>query len=141
MLRQRNVIGFVMVVDIKGLRRRFMKLYGKKLNAELAKRKKSKEERRAQGLSIRIAAKQRGISVTELLAFEYGYDCCPHKEWKDQVVGFPMPKLIFKACKKCGKPDEATMEKVADKNMDRVYSVYKKIYGKNKIKGATGFER
>ncbi len=55
-----------------------MKLYGKELDDELAKRRQSQDERRNQRISIREAAKQRGLNASELLAYEYGYDVCTH---------------------------------------------------------------
>lgn len=109
-----------------------MKLNGKVLDAELAIRKQAKEERRNKRLTLREAAKQKGISVTDMIAYENGQDVCPHKKWEDQAVGFPLPKLIFKVCKKCGKINEATTEKVCDKNLKRVYNIYKRIYGDKK---------
>ena len=107
-----------------------MILYGKELDAELEKRKAEKEERRKQRITLRNAARQKGVDVSELLAYENGYDVCPHEEWKDSVGGFPIPKLIFKTCKKCGKINEKIVEKVNDSNLKRVYNVYKEIYGK-----------
>ena len=104
-----------------------MKLYGKDLDDELAKRKTSKNARRDQGLTIRNAAKQKNISPSEFLAYEYGYDICPHEEWEDSVGGMPIPKFIMKRCKKCGKVAGRSIKKVDDSNMQRVYDVCKKL--------------
>ena len=111
-----------------------MKLYGKELDDELAKRKQAKEERLAQRLTIHKAAKAKGIKPTELLAYEGGHDCCPHLEYEDMTGGFPFPKVIFKRCKKCGKVNENTMEKLSDDNMERAYKVYERIYKKDEKK-------
>ena len=104
-----------------------MKLYGKELDEEMAKRKLEKDSRMAQKISLRDWAKQKNISITDLLDREYGCDICPHEEYKDQVGGFPIPKLLFKICKKCGHVNPKTTEKVNDANLDRVYSVYKEM--------------
>ena len=109
-----------------------MKLYGKELDDEIAKRKLVREERLNKRLTLRNAAKERNISASELVAYESGHDICDHEEWEDQAGGFPMPKLIFKVCKKCGKVDETTTEKVSDANMERVYEIYKRLYPKEK---------
>jgi len=105
-----------------------VKLYGKELDDELARRRQARDERIGNRISFRDAAKAKGIKPSEFLALEYGYDVCPHEEWKDSVGGFPVPLLIFKVCKKCGKVDENTAEKVNDTNMERVYNVYREIY-------------
>jgi len=104
-----------------------MKLYGKDLDRELAKRKESKEERRKQRLTVHKAAKLKGVKPTDILAYEYGYDVCPHEEYRDEVAGFPMPKLIFKVCKKCGKVDETTIERVSEENEERVFKVIQEV--------------
>jgi len=103
-----------------------MKLYGKELDDELAKRHQAREERRSQRLTIRNAAKLRGINAVDLLAWERGEDLCPHEEYEDQVGGFPIPKIIFKVCKKCGKIDENASEKVVENNLERAYQVFKR---------------
>ena len=102
-----------------------MKLYGKELDDELAKRRQDQDIRRAQKLTIRKAAEQRGISPSNLIAYERGDDICPHEEWTDQVGGFPTPLFISKVCTKCGKLLEDSMERVGDKNRDRVAAVFK----------------
>jgi hypothetical protein len=102
-----------------------MILYGKELDDELIKRKQAKNERIAQRISLRDEARRKNISVTELLDYEYGCNACPHEEYKDQVGGFPIPQLVFKVCKKCGKVNPKTTEKVNDTNLDRVYDVLK----------------
>ncbi len=105
-----------------------MKLYGKELDDELAKREQARQERTAQRLTLRKAAKVKGVKATDIVAYEGGWDICPHLEYEDMTAGFPFPKVIFKRCKKCGKVDENTMEKLSDDNMNRAYEVYKKIY-------------
>lgn len=80
-----------------------MKLYGKELNDELAKRAQAKEERRAQGLTLRAAALARGVDPSEIISYENGQDICHHKKWIDQVGGFPIPKFVLKVCAKCNK--------------------------------------
>jgi hypothetical protein len=107
-----------------------MKLYGKELDDELAKRKQSRQERIGNRITIHKAAKLKGIKPTELLAYEGGHDVCPHLEYEDMTAGFPFPKVIFKRCKKCGEVDENTTEKLSEDNMERAYEVYKKIYDK-----------
>ena len=109
-----------------------MKLYGKELDAELAKRKQEQEDRRSQRISIREAAKIKNLRPSEYLAWAYGYDICPHEKYEDMLGGVPMPKLIFKQCKKCGKVDEKSMEKVTDKNLKKTYKIMQKIMSKGK---------
>ena len=104
-----------------------MKLHGKALDIELAKRKSARDERRDQRLTLRDAAKQRNIKVTELLAYESGQDVCPHEKWEDMLGGVPIPKLIFRRCKKCGKIDKKSVEKVTDKNLKKTYKIFQKI--------------
>lgn len=108
-----------------------MKLYGKKLDVELAKRKHARENRRNQGLTLRNAAKQQNIDILELMEYEYGYFCCPHKKWEYMLAGIPIPKFIFKRCIKCGKVDEKSMEEVYEKNLEKVYKIFKRIMDKN----------
>ena len=104
-----------------------MKLYGKELDDELEKRKKVREERMSRRSTLRNEARSRGIDPSEIIAYEKGEDICPHEEWHDIVGGFPIPKFILKACKKCGKIDNDSMEKVSNKNMERVYKAYNEM--------------
>ena len=62
-----------------------IKLYGKELDDELAKRKRAKESRLASKISIRQAAKKLGIKPSEFLAIENGSDICPHLEYEDSA--------------------------------------------------------
>ena len=100
-----------------------MKLYGKELDDELARRNQAKEERRAQRLTLRAAALARGVDPSEITAYENGRDVCPHEKWIDQVGGFPIPKFILRICAKCGMPDNDSMEKVGEGNWERVREV------------------
>lgn len=108
-----------------------MKLYGKELDAELAKRKQEQEVRRSKRISIRDAAKIKNLRPSEYLAWIYGYDICPHEKYEDMLGGVPIPKFIFKRCKKCGKIDEKSMEKVTDK-IEKAYKIMQKIMSKEK---------
>lgn len=101
------------------------KLSGKKLDEELKYRRKIKDQRISKRIGIREMAKTLGICPTKVLSWEYGYDCCDHKEYKDQVGGFPIPKLLFKVCKRCGMVKENTAEKVGENNLERAYKVCK----------------
>ena len=105
-----------------------MKLYGKELDNELAKRKKVKDARIAERITCLNAARSKGIDVAELLAYESGYDCCPHIEWKDSS-DFHF-RFIFKVCKKCGMVKNDSTEKVEDGNMERAFEVYKEVSSK-----------
>lgn len=108
-----------------------MKLHGKELDDELAKRKQEQDDRRARRISIREAAKIKNLSPSEYLAWEYGYDICPHEKYEDMLGGVPIPKFIFKRCKKCGKVDEKSMEKVTDK-IEKAHKIMQKIMSKGK---------
>lgn len=108
-----------------------MKLYGKELDNELAKRKKVRDERLAQRLTLRDAAKKRGIKVTDYLNYENGHDICSHEKWEDSLAGFPYPLAIFKRCKKCGEVKANSMEKISDANIKRAYAVFKKLRSKS----------
>lgn len=109
-----------------------IKLEGKNLDKELAYRRHIKELRRSQRITIRQRAKELGIDATEVLAWEDGYSCCPHEEYEDMLGGVPMPKLIFKQCKKCGKVDENSMEKVSETNLEKTYEIMQRIMVKGK---------
>ena len=100
-----------------------MKLYGKELDDELARRNQSKEDRRSRRLTLRAAATERGIDISDLIAYERGFDVCPHEMYIDQVGGFPIPKFILRVCAKCGMPDNDSMEKVGEGNWERVREV------------------
>lgn len=113
-----------------------MKLYGKELDDELARREKSRQDRIAQRVTLREAAKKYGISCTEILAYEAGHDVCPHEEWEDNAGGFPIPKILFKQCKKCGKIDSDSTEKVDESNFNRVYEIYRRLYPKKENEDA-----
>ena len=109
-----------------------MKLHGKELDAELAKRKQEQEDRRSQRISIREAAKIKNLRPSEYLDWEQGHNICPHEKYEDMLGGVPIPKLIFKKCKKCGKIDEKSMEKVTDKNLKKTYKIMQKIMSNGK---------
>ena len=108
-----------------------MKLYGKELDDELAKRKQAREERRSQKLKLRDAAKAQGIDASELAAFENGYDLCPHLEFEDST-DFHF-KFMFMVCKKCGMTKPESMEKVTDANINRAYDVFKRVAAKEDV--------
>ena len=110
-----------------------MKLYGKELDKELAFRRQSKEARRGQRLTIHEAAKKRDMKPSELLAYEAGYDVCPHEKWEDSLGGIPA-KFIFKQCKKCHKVDENSMSKIKEDNIDRAWRTLRRIAKKLKSK-------
>ena len=106
-----------------------MKLYGKELDNELAKRKKAKDARIAERITCHNAARSKGIDVAELLSYEYGYDCCPHEEWEDSS-DFHF-RVIFRVCKKCGMVKQDSAEKVKDNSsMERAFGVYKEVTSK-----------
>ena len=103
-----------------------MKLYGKELDDELARRKQAKEERRSQRLTLRAAALARGLDPSEIVAYENGEDVCPHEKYIDQIGGFPVPVFIMKICEKCHKMLEGSMEKASEGNWERVREVCKR---------------
>lgn len=109
-----------------------IKLSGKKLDKELKYRKTVKENRITQRKGFRQIAKELGIKPTEVLAYEYGYDCCGHSKTKKNILGFPLPKAIYEHCVKCGMPIEGSLEKVNDENIKETYRIFKKIMGKSK---------
>jgi len=83
-----------------------MKLYGKELDKELAKRKEAKEVRRSKRISLRTAAHtlgpKMGLKLTEYAAWENGEDVCPHEEYNKSIGGVHQPFLVLERCKKCG---------------------------------------
>lgn len=103
------------------------KLYGKELDAELSWRHQCKEQRQNDKLSFKDMAKKYHIKASDVLAWEYGYDCCPHEEIIDTIGGFPMPKFLVKQCKKCGKIQENTTEVINDKNRKKALKIYKSL--------------
>jgi hypothetical protein len=109
-----------------------MKLYGKELDDELAKRRQTREERRKQRLTAREWASKNGTRAINVLEWESGYDICPHEEYEDMLIGVPMPKFIFKQCKKCGKVEEDSMEKVSETNLEKTYEIMQRIMAKGK---------
>jgi len=78
-----------------------MKLTGKKLNAELKKRKSIKEERQNQHKTLRVRAKELNMDVIAYSAYENGYDIYPHKKYKKILGGIP-PNFVIEICDKCG---------------------------------------
>jgi GNAT superfamily N-acetyltransferase len=102
-----------------------MKLYGKELDDELAKRKQAKENRILLRMTMKDYAEKKGISVIDLLAYERGENICSHEEYTD-VADFHM-RFVFKICKKCGKIIEESIERLEESNLDRIYNVYKEI--------------
>ena len=110
-----------MAVDTKNN----MKLFGKELDDELAKRKKLKDARIAERITSHNAARSKGMDILEFMTWENGYDCCSHEEWKD-TSDFHF-KFIFKVCKKCGMVKQDSTERVEDDNMERAFGVYKEV--------------
>jgi hypothetical protein len=81
-----------------------MKLSGKELDEELARRKKIREENREKKLTLRQAAKTNdmGLSASEYCAWIYGYDVCPHEEREKSLGNIHPPFLVLNRCTKCG---------------------------------------
>ena len=81
-----------------------MKLYGKELDKELAKRKQIKEQRRDNKITLREAARSNSLGLTpsEYLEFENGSDVCSHEEYEKSIGGIHPPFLLMEICKKCG---------------------------------------
>ena len=83
-----------------------MKLTGKKLDIELAKRYQAREARLNKRLTLRkaseIIGKEMGMTPEEYMDWEKGYDICPHKKYKETLGGIP-PEFVMKCCIKCGK--------------------------------------
>jgi len=104
-----------------------VKLSGKELDDEIVYRRSVKEQRIAQRIGTHKKAKELGIKPTEVLAYEYGYDICPHDSYKKHLLGFPVPKAIFEQCEKCGIPKENSLEKITDKNIEESYRIFKEI--------------
>ena len=82
-----------------------MKLYGKELDKELAKRKKAKEKRRAERKTLHVKAKELKIRPSQYLDWENGVDVCSHEEYKKWLGGIHPPFILYNACTKCGRPD------------------------------------
>jgi len=103
-------------------------LTGKKLDDELKYREKVIELRRSKRISVHKKAKELGISVSDVLDYEYGYDICPHKKYKKIIAGVHPPFFIVKRCEKCGKIETAEkFEKASEKDQDEVfYNTFKK---------------
>jgi hypothetical protein len=78
-----------------------MKLYGKELDEELARRKEAKEVRLAERKSFRVKAKELGILPSEYFNWENGQDVCPHEEYRKSIGGVHPPFLLIKMCTKC----------------------------------------
>lgn len=80
-----------------------MKLYGKELDEELAKRKEAKDKRRKQRMTLRDAANnnEMGLKPSEYYAWESGQDVCPHEEYEKAIGGVHPPFLLIDMCKKC----------------------------------------
>jgi transcriptional regulator with XRE-family HTH domain len=104
-----------------------MKLYGKDLDDELAKRRQAQDERRSKKLTIRKAAELKGISASDLIAYERGDDVCPHEKYVDKVAGFPIPTFILMVCEKCGKPDENSLTKLDESNAEKLFRSYNAV--------------
>lgn len=105
-----------------------VRLKGEALDKELKKRLRAAKERIAQRLSFGAMADKLGIYAEDVLAWEYGYDICPHKKWEDLVFGIPTPEGILKRCKKCGMVKKGSVERINKSNMKRAYEAYKKDY-------------
>jgi len=112
-----------------------MKLYGKELDDELAKRRQAQDKRRAQRLTIRKAAELKGISASDLIAYERGEDVCPHEKYVDKVAGFPIPTLTLRACEKCGKPDENSLTKLDKNNIEKFFRSYNAVIRRREKEG------
>lgn len=103
------------------------KLYGKELEKELAARNEAKEKRRLNRITLREAAKANdmGLTTNEYIAWESGQDVCPHEEYEDMSAGVPIPKMIFKMCKKCHEVQEGSLEKVTEEHAERLHNIHK----------------
>lgn len=77
------------------------KLYGKKLTAELAKRKLTRNIRLKHRISMREAAIAKGLTCSEYCQYERGEDICPHKKFEKVLVGVHPPFLVIEQCVKC----------------------------------------
>jgi len=78
-----------------------MKLYGKELDKELAKRKAAREIRLNERKSLRMKAKELDMKPSEYNAWESGHDVCPHEEFKKSIGGVHKPFLLMEICAKC----------------------------------------
>jgi len=112
------------------------KLYGKELEDELTYRRQVRKLRITQRIGVEKRARQCNITGTDVLAWEYGYACCPHEEWEDSS-DFHF-RFVFQTCKKCRMVKNESMEKVNDSNVDRAFEIYKKVVSKTSEKDNDG---
>jgi len=84
-----------------------MKLYGEELDRELAVRKKAREKRLDNRITLRQASKNNdmGLTPSEYCEWERGSDVCPHEEVEKSIAGFHPPFLLMEVCKKCRHPN------------------------------------
>lgn len=78
-----------------------MKLYGKELDEEIAKRKEARESRLLERKTAHVKAKELGMKPSEYLDWESGRDVCPHEEYKKSLGGVHKPFLLMDVCTKC----------------------------------------
>jgi len=81
-----------------------IKLHGKELDDELARRSESKKERRKLRKPFSVRAEELGVSSREYLDWESGRDICSHEEYRKTIVGFHPPFLLMEICTKCRHP-------------------------------------
>jgi len=79
-----------------------MKLYGKELDAEIARRAEARDVRIDERKTIRVKAKELGRKPSEYLDWENGHDVCPHEDYKKSLGGVHPPFLLMECCTKCG---------------------------------------
>ena len=85
-----------------------VKLYGEELDKALKRRNEIKKGRKARRLTLakgaKILGKELGMSPSEYMEFESGYDVCPHEAFRTIWAGCP-PKIFIDQCLKCGFSD------------------------------------
>ena len=108
------------------------KLYGKELDDELAKRKKVRENRLNNRITLRIAAKNNdmGLTSSEYCGWENGEDVCPHEKYEPMIGGIHPPFLVFDRCVKCGHIQSACR---AEDDMERTQEAFE-LLNKNDTK-------
>lgn len=113
-----------------------MKLYGKELDDELVLRRKAKEDRITNKMTLRNAAKHNniGLSLSEYCEWERGSDVCPHEKWEKSIGGVHPPFLLLERCVKCGKINILTKienEKEWEENKNSIEEAFENIKRRN----------
>lgn len=82
-----------------------MKLYGKSLEAEIAKRKEAKVIRGKKHQTLRQRADELDVKLLDYVDWENGRDICPHEKYRKSIGGVHPPFLLMNICTVCGSPE------------------------------------